>query len=87
MKEFVNALDKDGACFKAFSRLRSEKLKARIFYGPQIRKIIKVYTFSLNMTNVEQDSGNSYVLVLKDFFESRIAQNYKSLVETMLANF
>ena len=40
MKQFVNASDKDGACFKAFSGFCCEKLKPRIFYGPQIRKLI-----------------------------------------------
>ena len=75
IKQFVNTLDKGGACFKTFLWLSSEKLKAGIFYGIQIRKVIKDRTFSLNMTKVEEDSRNSYVLVVKDFLESRKAQN------------
>ena len=39
MKQLVKALDKDGACFpyqrNAFPGLSSEKLKRKIFDGPQ----------------------------------------------------
>ena len=91
MKQFVKASDKDGACFAdlnyAFPGLSCEKLKAGIFDGPQFRKLSEDRTFSLNMTKIEQDAGNSYVLVVKDFLESRRAQNYMSLVETMLTIF
>ena len=42
MKQFVKALNKEGACFKyicgKFPGLTIEKLKAGIFNGPQIRK-------------------------------------------------
>jgi len=45
MKQFVKALNKKGECFKyickVLSRLSSEKLKAGIFDGPQIRQLIK----------------------------------------------
>ena len=40
MKQFLEALDKEGECFKylcsKFSRLTYEKIKAGIFDGPQI---------------------------------------------------
>ncbi|QQP55183.1 Uncharacterized protein FKW44_008291 [Caligus rogercresseyi] len=45
MKQFTRALDKYGRCFnylcRAFPRLTSEKVKAGIFDGPQIRKLIR----------------------------------------------
>ncbi|XP_076804943.1 uncharacterized protein LOC143448896 [Clavelina lepadiformis] len=51
MKQFVKALYKDGDCFKYFCRcfpkLTTENLKAGIFDGPQIRKLI-------NDSNLEQ---------------------------------
>ena len=50
--------------------LSSEKLKAGIFDRPQIRKLIKDRTFSLNMTKVQQDAWNPYVLVVKEFLEA-----------------
>ena len=39
------------------------------------------------MTKVEQNAWNSFVLVVKEFLGRRRAENYMSLVETMLANF
>ena len=55
---------------RSLSWLSSEKLKAGIFDGPQIRKLIKDRTFSLDMTKVQQDAWNPYVLVVKEFPEA-----------------
>ena len=45
MKQFVQALNKDGDCFnyiaKIFPGLSMEKLEAGIFDGPQIRKLMQ----------------------------------------------
>ena len=44
MKQFVKAFDKDGDCYniaKTFPGLSMEKLKAGIFDGPQIRKLMQ----------------------------------------------
>lgn len=45
MKQFVKALDKEGACFeyicKAFLGVATKKLKYGIFDGPDIRKLKK----------------------------------------------
>ena len=50
MKQFVKALDKHGDCFKyicrSFPGLSMEKLKAGIFDGPQIRKLIMDSNFT-----------------------------------------
>ena len=82
----MKALGKNGACFaylsKAFLGLSSEKLKAVIFDWPQFRLLIKDCTFFLNMTTVEQDAWNLYVLVVKDFLGRRRAQKYTSLLKT-----
>ena len=52
MKRFVKALDKDGDCFnyiaKTFPGLSMEKIKAGIFDGPQIRKLMQDKTLSLS---------------------------------------
>ncbi|QQP52525.1 Uncharacterized protein FKW44_004703, partial [Caligus rogercresseyi] len=57
MKQFTRALDKDGRCFnylcRAFPRLTSEKVKAGIFNGPQIRKLIKDTEFQNSMNTLE----------------------------------
>ena len=45
MKQFVKALNKEGAYFKyiqeKFSKLNAEKVKEGVFVGPQIRKFTK----------------------------------------------
>ncbi|KAI6653940.1 hypothetical protein LOD99_3116 [Oopsacas minuta] len=50
MKQFVKALNKDGTCFNylcsVYRGLSSEKLKAGIFDGSQIRKLIKDEEFA-----------------------------------------
>ena len=50
MKQFVKALNKDSTCFSylcsVYPVLSSEKLKAGIFDGPQIRKLIKDEDFA-----------------------------------------
>ena len=49
MKQFVTALNTDGACFRylcsAFPGMSMEKIKAGIFNGPQIRQLIKDLQF------------------------------------------
>ena len=60
IKHIVKAFDKDGACFgylsKVFTGLSSERLKAGIFDGPQICKLIKDRNFSLNVTKIKQNA-------------------------------
>lgn len=50
-------LDKNGGCFtslcQALTGLTMEKLKARIFGGPQIRQIIRNPEFEKSMSGVE----------------------------------
>ena len=57
MKQFVKALDKHGDCFnyivKKFPGLSMEKMKAGIFNGPQIHKLIQDQSFTSHMTAVE----------------------------------
>ena len=58
MKQFVEALDKDGDCFnyiaQTFPGLSIEKVKGGIFGGPQIRKLMLDQTFTARMTVVER---------------------------------
>ena len=58
IKQFVTALDKDGDCFnyiaKTFPGHSMEKLKAGIFDGPQIRKLMQDQTFTARMAVAER---------------------------------
>lgn len=92
IKQFTKALDKDGRCFqflcKTFPNLSTEKLKAGIFDGPQIRKLIKNSpTFEETMNPVEQQAWNCFVQVVMNFLGNTKAENYKDLVANMLVAF
>ena len=58
MKQFVKDPGKDGDCFnyiaKIFPGLSMEELKAGIFDGPQIRKLMHNQTFTARMTVAER---------------------------------
>ena len=58
MKQFVKALNKDGKCFKyiceKFVHLSDEKLKERIFVGPQIRQLMRDRKFDETMIPIEK---------------------------------
>ncbi|KRX23596.1 putative ATP-dependent RNA helicase DDX23 [Trichinella nelsoni] len=60
MKQFVEALDKNGTCFQylctRFPFLSGAKLKEGIFVGPEIQKLIKDKMFSSTMTQVEKEA-------------------------------
>jgi len=91
MKQFVRALDKSGDCFKyicrSFPGLSMEKLKAGIFDGPEIRKLISDSNFTKFMNGTEASSWKSFVSVVQNFLGNHRAENYEELVQDMLANF
>ena len=91
MKQFVKALDKHGDCFnyivKKFPGLSMENMKAGIFGGPQIRKLIQDQAFISHMTAVESAAWCSYVSVVREFLGNTKASNYRYLVDVMLRNF
>ncbi|GFV64745.1 uncharacterized protein TNCV_3275161 [Trichonephila clavipes] len=59
MKQFVKALDKEGECFKylceQFPGLYDAKLKEGIFFGPDIRQLLKDETFVTKMEMKEKN--------------------------------
>lgn len=58
MKRFVRALNKEGACFKyinvKFTTLTTEKIKAGVFDGPQIQKLMQDRNFEQTMQGLER---------------------------------
>ena len=91
MTQLVKTLDKDGDCFnniaKTFPGLSMEKLKAGIFDGPQIRKLMQDQIFTACMTVAERAAWCSYVSVIREFLGNTKASNYRNLVDVMLQNF
>ena len=91
MKQYLKALNKDGECFeyisKKFPNLSSEKLKAGIFDGPQIRKLVNDPDFSISMSEIEKNAWDSFVWVIQNFLGNKKADDYVEHVEEMLSHF
>ena len=71
MKQFVTASDKESAAFNYlrdfFSRLSEAKVKAGVFVGPQIKKIMECNEFHSKLTSKEKAAWNSFVAVVRAF--------------------
>ena len=70
--------------FISFPGLSNKKLKAGIFYGPQIRKLIKDPNFQHSMNKIELASWLSFVEVVQSFLGNGKADNYKYIVQKVL---
>lgn len=90
MSQFVRALDKDSECFKyicsVYHRMTLDKLKAGVFTGPQIRKLMCDPNFEDTMSQTEKQAWQSYKDVVKNFLGNSMSPAYKTIVNTMLEN-
>ena len=88
IKQLGKALDKDGECFKyicrSFPGLSIEKLKAGIFDGPDIRKLMQDENFILSMNPLEADAWRGFVGVVQNFLGNRRAANFEEVIQNML---
>ena len=64
--------------------MSNEKLKAGIFDGPQIRKLIKDPNFQHSMNEIKLASWLSFVEVVQSFLGNGKADNYKYIVQKVL---
>ena len=91
MKQFIKSLDRSGQCFSyivsSFPALTIEKIKAGIFDGPQIRRLMKDPNFIKSMTTIEARAWEGFVGVVTGFLGSHKASNYENLVSEMLGAF
>ena len=91
MKQFVKALTVEGDWFlficTTFSGISYDNIKAGVFHGTQIKKLIKCKNFSSSMTEVKKRAWNAFVAVVKGLLGNTKAANYKDLVETLLDDF
>ena len=89
IKQFAKALNKDGDCFKyictRFPGSTIEKLKAGIFYGPQIRTLINDCDFPNAMNEKESCARSSFVETIKIFLDNRKAVSHKGIVAKLLS--
>ena len=81
MKQLVKSLYIDGECFKypiaTFSKLSFDKIKARVFNGPQIRNFIRDNKLVKTMNNKQKAAWLPFVAVKQNFLENRTAENKK----------
>ena len=84
MKQFGTALDKESAAFEYlrdfFPKLSEAKVKAGVFVGPQIKKILECKEFPKMLTTKEKAAWNSFVAVVRGFLGNHKAENYEKLV-------
>jgi hypothetical protein len=71
MKNFIKAMDKDGAGFTylkpIFPRLSDAKLREGIFVGPQIRELIKDEQFEEHLNKVGKAAWQAFKNITKRF--------------------
>ena len=90
IKQFVTALGKESAAFKylqvLFPKLSDAKVKAGIFAGPHIKKIIECDKFAKLLDRKQKTAWNSFVAV-HGFLGNHKAENYVHLVQTLTKNY
>ena len=89
IKQFVKPQDKEGECFnfirETFPGLSEEKLKAGIFDGPQIRKLIKDHpNFIASMNDREARAWNAFVNVVTTFLGNTKDDDYVDIVGALM---
>ena len=91
IKQFVTALDKELAAFKylqvLFPKLSKAKVKAGIFIGPQIKKIIECDEFAKLLNKKQKMGSSSFFAVVHGFLGNHKAENYVQLVQTLIKNY
>ncbi|KAL7834398.1 hypothetical protein SRHO_G00286450 [Serrasalmus rhombeus] len=91
IKQFVRALDKESRAFNylqdLFPKLSEAKIKAGVFVGPQIKKIIECSEFPKKLNRKERAAWNSFVTVVRGFLGNHKDENYVQLVQTLIKNY
>lgn len=91
IKQFVKALDKESAAFKylhdLFPKLSEAKIKAGVFVGPQIKKIMESEEFPKMLSRKEKAAWNSFVAVVRGFLGNHKAENYVDLVANLVKKY
>ena len=91
IKQFFSALDKESAAFKylqvIFPNLFEAKIKAGIFVGPLIKKIIECDEFAKLLNKKQKTAWNSFFAVVHGFLGNHKAENYLQLVQTLIKNY
>jgi hypothetical protein len=88
MKNFVKAMDKNGAGFMymkhKFPRLSDATIKDGIFAGPQIRELIKDEQFEEQLNEVGKAAWQAFKNVTKSLLGNHKAENHHKIVSDLL---
>ena len=91
IKQFLKALDKDGAAFKylqnLFTKLSEAKVKGGIFIGPQVKLILKSDEFLETLSAVEKDAWICFAAVVQGFLGNNKENNYAELVGNLVNSY
>ncbi|XP_073526806.1 uncharacterized protein [Phyllobates terribilis] len=91
IKQFVTTLDKESAIFNylqdLFPKLSEAKVKADIFVGPQIKKIIECDEFAKLLNRTEKTAWNSFIAVVHRFLGNHKDENYMQLIQTLIKSY
>ena len=88
IKQFVKTLNPESDAFKQiqelFPKLSEAKVKAGIFVGPQVKRLMKSDSFSEKISAVERRAWKSFVSVVEGFLGNRKADNFRNIVEELV---
>ena len=88
IKQFVKALDKDGAAYKYFQnlfpKLSEAKAKGGVFIGPQLKLILKSDEFLETLSAVEKNAWIRFAAVVQGFLGNNKEDNYAELVANLI---
>ena len=88
IKQFIKKLNPESNAFKhiqeLFPKLSEAKIKAGIFVGPQVKRLMKSDSFSEKLSAVERRAWKSFVSVVEGFLENHKADNFRNIVEELV---
>ena len=91
IKQFVKQLDPEGEALKhiqkLFPKLSEAKIKAGVFVGPQVKRLIDSDSFPEKLSEVERAAWTSFVSLVKGFLGNHKAENYREIVDKLVETY
>ena len=88
IKQFVKKLNPESDASKhiqeLFLKLSEAKVKAGIFVGPPVKRLMKSDSFFEKLSAVERRAWKSFVSVVEGFLGNHKADNFRNIVEELV---
>ena len=68
-----------------FPKFSEAKIKGGVFVGPQVKRLMKSDSFSEKLSVVERRAWKSFVSMVEGFFGNYKADNFREIVEELVA--